>query len=176
MTFPHRPLLAAVGVLALAGSAVAQKHPTPARGLPAVVKHGGPVVVTPPITNPTVLRAITPTQTAFVPGYYTPPAWGYNPWTGPFTWPGTYTPPSVVQNSPGQFLRLPDGKVWNPTTGSFYSPWFNTFSGATGTYYPNPWTGTYTNPVTGASYDPWTNTVARPYLFGAPIFSNPWSY
>jgi hypothetical protein len=187
MTLLNRPLLAAVGVIALAGSAVAQKHPhpVPAHGLPAAIKHGdvvvaqpvtNPVVVTQPITNPTVLRAITPTQTGFIPGYYTPPGWGYNPWTGPVAWPGTFTPPAVVQNSPGQFLRLPDGKVWNPTTGTFYSPWFNTFSGANGTYYPNTWTGTYVNPLNGASFNPLTNIVTRPYLWGTSIFGNPWAY
>ena len=123
-----------------------------------------------------VLRAVTPTQTGFVPGYYTPPGWGYNTLAGPVAWPGTYTPPAVVQSSPGQFLRLPDGKVWNPTTGTFYSPWFNTFSGANGTYYPNPWTGTYVNPLNGASFDPWANTVTRPWLWGTSVFGNPWGY
>ena len=161
--------LAVVGVFVLAGSASAQKGKGHA-------KHGGPLVVTPPISSPALLRAMNPTRTTFVPGYYTPPTWGYNPWAGPTVWPGTYNPPSVVQSSPGRFIRLPDGKVWNPTTGTFYSPHFNTFSGANGTYYPNPWTGTYTNPVTGGSYNPWTNTVARPYLWGTPVFGNPWSY
>jgi hypothetical protein len=170
MSVLSRSLVAAVGVLALAGTADAQRPGFPGRQVP---------VVTPPITNPAILRAMNPTRTAFVPGYYRPPTWGYNPWAGPAvfsgSWPGVYSPPSVVQNSPGRFIRLADGKVWNPTTGSFYSPHFNTFSGANGTYYPNPWTGTYTNPVTGGSYNPWTNTMSRPYLFGTPVFSNPWS-
>ena len=166
MSALNRSLLAAVGVFALAGTADAQRPGLPARQIP---------VVTPPITNPAILRSMNPVRTTFVPGYYTPPTWGYNPWTGPTVWPGSYSPPSVVQNSPGRFVRLPDGKVWNPTTGSFYSPHFNTFSGANGTYYPNPWTGTYTNPVTGGSYDPWTNTTRRPYLFGTPVSGNPWS-
>ncbi|HVK19405.1 MAG TPA: hypothetical protein VM533_20895 [Fimbriiglobus sp.] len=160
MSVLNRSLMAAVGVVALAGVASAQ---VPGRQIP---------VVTPPITNPAILRSITPVRTTFVPGFYQPPVWGS--WSGP-VYPGYYQPPAVVQNSPGRFIRLPDGKVWNPTTGSFYSPWFNTFSGANGTYYPNPWTGTYTNPVTGGSYNPWTNTMARPYLFGTPVSGNPWS-
>jgi hypothetical protein len=164
----NRPLLAAVGVLALAGSAAAQRPGLPARQ--------GPVVVTPPITNPTVLRSITPVQTAFVPGTITPPTWGYSPWAGPVVQPGFYTPPTIVQNSPGRFVRLPDGKVWNPTTGTFYSPWFNTFTGASGTFHANPWTGTYTNPVTGGSYDPRTNMMVRPFWPGTPITRNPWGF
>ena len=160
MSVLNRTLAAAVGVIALAGTADAQ---LPARQVP---------VVTPPITNPAILRSITPTRTTFVPGFYQPPVWGS--WSGP-VYPGYYRPPTVVQNSPGRFIRLPDGKVWNPTTGTFYSRHFNTFSGANGTYYPNPWTGTYTNPVTGGSYNPWSNTMQRPYLFGTPVNSNPWS-
>ncbi|HET6575281.1 MAG TPA: hypothetical protein VFG68_16870 [Fimbriiglobus sp.] len=169
MSVLNRSLVAAVGVLALAGTADAQKGKGHA-------KHGGPVVITPQITNPAVLRSITPVQSAFVPGFYQPPTWGYNPWIGPTAWPGAYRPPTVVQSSPGRFIRLADGKVWNPTTGTFYSPFYNTFSGANGTYYPNPWTGTYTNPITGGSYNPWSNTVTRPFLFGTPVFANPWSY
>src|SRR5579885_3569096 len=148
-----RAVVAGLGALALAGSAPAQQP-----GIRTVPRaRTGPIVVTPPQLNPTVLQATTLTPTAVYPGLYSS-AWGYNPWLGPYQ-SSFYSPPSVVQQNPGRYIRLPDGTSYNPWTGSTYNPYSNTFYGSSGTFYANPWSGTYTNPVTGASYNPLSGTM-----------------
>ena len=151
-------LLAAAGVLIASGSAMAQRR------VP---------VVSPPITNPAILRATTPRWSAYVPPTYTPPAWGYSPWAGPVVYPGTYTPPRVVQSVPGRYYNVPGLGQYNPTVGSIYSPYYDFFRTGDGVYSFNPWTGTYTNPVTGGSYDPWAGTVTTPALGG---WVSPWGW
>ncbi len=122
-----------------------------------------PVVVTPQNYNPYVLRATTPPPlTAYVPGQYTPSAIVPGPWGNPMVIPGNYTPPTVVQQVPGRYLSLPDGRMYNPWTGSLYSRFTDRFDGPNGGYGYNPWTGTYTNSFTGESFNPRSGTLVRP--------------
>jgi hypothetical protein len=152
-------LVAMLGVALASGTASAQRR-TPN------------MVVSPPITNPFVLQAITPRYSAYVPPIYTPPAYGYSPW-GPVVYPGTYTPPRVVQSVPGTYYNVPGLGLYNPAAGSIYSPYYNAFSTADGVYSFNPWTGRYTNAWTGGSYNPWRGTVTTPVV---GWWGNPWGW
>ena len=139
-------------ILAAAGSASAQRP-----GFRPVT------VVSPPNYNPYVLQATTPPQlTVLTPGTYVPPAVVPSPWGGAAFYPGSYTPPTMTQQVPGRYLALPDGRMYNPWTGSIYSRFTDRFSGPNGGYSYNPWTGTYTNPWNGGSFDPYSGTLVRP--------------
>jgi len=121
------------------------------------------IVVTPQQLNPYILQATNPPRlTAFIPGQYLPPAIVPGPWGNPVVFPGNYTPPTVVQQVPGRYLALPDGRMYNPWTGGLYSRFTDTFSGPQGNYAYNPWTNTYTNPFTGGSFNPYSGTLVRP--------------
>ena len=103
-----------------------------AAGIASAQKPGfGPVmVVSPPNYNPYVLRATTPPPlTAFMPGTYVPPAIVPGPWGNPTYYAGSYTPPTVTQQLPGHYLALPDGRMYNPWTGSIYSRFTDRFNG-----------------------------------------------
>src|SRR5262249_3146150 len=82
-----------------------------------------------------------------------PPTVGYSPWAGPVVFPGSYTPPRVVQSVPGTYLNVAGLGLYNPWTGAIYSPYTNTFTAGSDVYAFNPGTGTYTN-WDGASYNP----------------------
>ena len=146
-------------VLVAAGTAAAQR-PVP--------------TVSPPILNPQVQQYIAPTWSRYVPPRYTPPAVGYNPWVGPVVFPGTYTPPRVVQSVPGRYLNVAGLGMYNPYTGTIYSPYTDTFTSGNSVYSFNPWTGTYTNPWNGGSYNPWRGTYTQPVW--NPSWASPWGW
>lgn len=150
-------IMSLAAVLALAGSALAQR-PVP--------------TASPRNLNPAVLQATTPQWSRYVPPRYMPPTWGYSPWVGPVVMPGTYTPPRVVSSVPGRYLNVAGLGLYNPWTGSIYSPYTDSFTTGNTSYSFNPWTGTYTNPWTGGSYNPWRGTLTQPVLGWA----SPWGW
>lgn len=129
--------------------------------------------VSPPILNPQVQQYIAPRTSRYIPPRYTPPTVGYNPWVGPVVYPGTYTPPRVVTRVPNQYLNVAGLGLYNPYTGTIYSPYTDTFRSGSYEYSFNPWTGTYTNPWTAQSYNPWRGTVTTP-LWGG--YWSPWGW
>jgi len=151
-------ILSLSAVLIAAGAAAAQR-PVP--------------TVSPPILNPQVQQYIAPRTTRYVPPRYTPPTVGYSPWVGPVVFPGSYTPPRVVQSVPGTYLNVAGLGLYNPWTGAIYSPYTNTFTAGSNVYSFNPWMGTYVNPWSGQSYNPWRGTVSTP-LWGG--FWSPWGW
>src|SRR5438067_12058066 len=106
-------ILSTAAVLIAAGSAAAQR-PVP--------------TVHPRNLNPAVLQATTPRRSTYVPPTYTPPTWGYSPWAGPVVFPGSYTPPAVVQSVPGRYYNVAGLGMYNPWTGSIYQPGTDTFN------------------------------------------------
>ncbi len=166
-------LLAGLGVIAVSVSAVAQQPGFGARGIRPMM------TISPPITNPAVLQALNPPRTYYVPPTYTPSVWTYNPWTGPTVWPGTYTPPTVVQQLPrGQYYNIPGGPSYNPWNGTQYNRFNDSFWVRGAQYQYNPWTGSYNSPLTGGTYDPATGTLVRP-AYSVPGYNVPitfWPY